>query len=62
MLPTKSTIKTIATGALLISTILAGNAANAADTSKYYVSLTGEYIVAANADGSITANGVSIPG
>ncbi len=56
------TIKTIAAGALLATTILSSAAANAGDSGKHYVSLTGEYIASARADGAGVVNNVSIPG
>ena len=36
--------------------------ANATDAGKYYTSITGEYTVSANADGSITDGNVTLPG
>ena len=62
MLPTKttkSTITTIASAGLLITTILSSVGAKAADAGNY-VSLTGEYIASAKADGDVSSGAVSV--
>ncbi len=61
MFTTKTTIKTLAAGALLATTILSSTAANAGNTGKHYFSLTGEYIASAKANGSVTASAGSAP-